>query len=376
MKISTSPTGRHVASPPPQISSNRSYSYGAWASFHTHANYLRAFARLAGVGVDEEGCQFLEGVAASVHTAYPAGAQARSVIDIGGICDCLNRAWGTELILNLNRRFSGTEELLRLANSWGVVQAYYVGYGATQALVMAEGRPRPTRHPTTQKMAVDLWVSRAAPVSPWSFAVSSPADRNAASDGTLNGPGRPLDAEVHGWSTCTPETCWDLAGKALRSTRQDAVEERLSQARKDRARERPKDWRRQERERGAAGRRPRKEPIWPAKARLTPTEAAAAEAAVRPYTVLDYLFRLRIKANYEDARMFTEGPQEEHESAAVARDLIDLTSATLLAHELRVGQMIGADVLLDAADAWLKRNSPPGRPLGLATRRGFLDSGQ
>jgi hypothetical protein len=97
------------------------------------------------------------------------------------------------------------------------------------------------------------------------------------------------------------------------------------------------------------------------------------EAEVRPYTLLDYLFRLRIKANYEDARMFTEGPEQEHDSAAVAGDLVALTSATLLAHELRVSKLIGPEVLIAAADAWLERNTPPGQPMGLATRRRFLE---
>ena len=95
---------------------------------------------------------------------------------------------------------------------------------------------------------------------------------------------------------------------------------------------------------------------------------------MRPYTLLDYLFRLRIKANYEDARMFTEGPEYGHQSAAVARDLVVVTSATLLAHELRIGRLIGPDVLLSAATAWLERNAPPGAPLGLARRRQLLEA--
>ena len=200
--------------------------------------------------------RYLDDTAGAVKAAYPA-TSARADVDVAGVCDCLNRAWGTELILNFTRRIASEDELVRLTNSWGAVQAYYVAYGATQALLMAEGKPRPRSHPATQKMAIDLWVTRTNAVAPWSFAIASPMHREASADGALNGRGRPLDTEIRNWSGCTRQTCWDLAAIALRSTRKEAVDEKLAQARKEKVARRRREWRDQEAQRLAAHQRPR-----------------------------------------------------------------------------------------------------------------------
>ncbi|MER5907021.1 hypothetical protein ABT150_44385 [Streptomyces mirabilis] len=48
----------------------------------------------------------------------------------------------------------------------------------------------------------------------------------------------------------------------------------------------------------------------PKSARLTAAEKDAVAGAVRPVTMAmaDYLYLLRIKANYEDITMFSSGP--------------------------------------------------------------------
>jgi len=62
---------------------------------------------------------------------------------------------------------------------------------------------------------------------------------------------------------------------------------------------------------------------------------------VRSYTILDYLYRLRIKANYQDAGMFIDGPEDESASRRVHRDLVTIASCTLLVHECHIGGIVG-----------------------------------
>ncbi|BBZ29772.1 hypothetical protein MMAD_40670 [Mycolicibacterium madagascariense] len=62
---------------------------------------------------------------------------------------------------------------MRLSNSRGCVQLYYVGYSSVQALVVASGQPRPASHPKTQEQAIAFWANRPVGVKPFSFAVEA-----------------------------------------------------------------------------------------------------------------------------------------------------------------------------------------------------------
>lgn len=349
---------------------------GTQASFRTHANYLRAFTVLAGVEANETALAALERLC---HRAAPvlhgnAESDGSVTARAAEAFSCLNRAWGTELVLNISRRVASEDELVRLTNSWGSVQAYYAAYGATQALIVAEGRARPTNHQATQSQMAPLWVSRRSSLAPWSFAMAEPGTRSAAPNGAINGPDQPISTSLSNLVTCTPRNSWDLAAMALRSTRERAVADSLARERTEKLRARKRRWRAESAARLDAGLKPRQEPVWPTRQNLTPDETSAIRARVRPYTLLDYLFRLRIKANYEDARMFTEGPVNSYHSHQVAQDLVRLTSATLLVHELRIGRILGRSVMLAAINTWLAQNAPPGRPMALALRRDLLQA--
>jgi hypothetical protein len=141
-------------------------------------------------------------------------------VDRKAVEACLNRAWGTELILATTMELASTSDVVGLANSWGSVQAYYAIYGAAQGVLVAEGHRRPDNHQTTQRAFVDLWVTRRIDLAPWSFAAAAPGTRLADTDGFLGGPGRKLDLSLHPWSSWSGESCWDVAARALRGTRQ------------------------------------------------------------------------------------------------------------------------------------------------------------
>jgi hypothetical protein len=238
----------------------------------------------------------------------------------------------------------------------------------TGALHVATGQPRPESHPTTQRIFENLWCERILDLAPWSLA--------AAHGGYRNGPrGRAIDETVHSWSRCPDDSAWDLAAKALRTTRDDELPHALRRRREQKRKTTLAQWRTEEAARLSSGRRPRKEPMI-ALPHLTAAERLDAAARLRPYMLMDYLWRLRVKTNYEDATMFTDGPQDEISSGAVHRDLVSIADATMVVFELHLRQMLGAPTLRRLMDDWITRNDPnPGPSFGrsgVAARRPFI----
>lgn len=270
---------------------------------------------------------------------------------------CLNRAWGTELLMTMTRRYASEEELIRVGNSWSAVQAYYASYSATQALLIALGQRRPTSHEVTQKRTVDLWITRSLDVPPWTFGRGSASASATDPQGYRHGPGRPLNETMHQWSTCDSHTCWDIAALALRHTRGRALDYALAHRRQRKLAEKKRTFRASQETRRLQGKRPLTEPTWPARTTLTRVERAEEGERLRIFTTLDY------------------GPTASPQSAAVARDLIDLTAATLLVHELRISAVLGRTWFMGEVNRWLAANAPPGAAEGLVARRQLLAGG-
>ncbi|MDN3029742.1 hypothetical protein [Streptomyces sp. S.PB5] len=334
-------------------------------SFRTHASYIRAFRELAlGDGASDLDDALARLHAVAAHALYRPPASPRTC-DREQLLACLRRAWATARLLEHTHDLAGDSEIIRLANSWGAVQAYYVLYGCAQALMVAEGGTRPHAHETTKRRYVDLWTSRTVSLSPWTLAAVVSGTRLADADGFLTGPGRPLDLDLHPWVSWQGDQAWDIAARALRSTRQQLVEERLTAKRREMLSAKKKAWRADRDARLAAGRTPAPEPK---SVRLTAAERESVAGAVRPVTMADYLYRLRIKANYEDVTVFSSGPTTDREAADVGANLVALASATLLVHELRIAALIGRDELVKAMDGVLQRSAADSAS-GMAQRR-------
>jgi len=96
------------------------------------------------------------------------------------------------------------------------------------------------------------------------------------------------------------------------------------------------------------------------------------DSKLREYSMLDYLYRLRIKANYEDAGMFTDGPDDDEVSKSVHADLVNIAAAAMLVHELHIRQLVGATVMKRWLEEWVKANPIGLRPMGLAARANLI----
>ena len=342
-------------------------------SFRTHAGYLRSF-RILAVGRFRSRESLLYDLVDRAMKAYDGHIRSTRVsVDEATVRGCLHRAWGTETILCTTAELSPHADLTRLALAWGAVQTYYACYGVSQACLVAEGKPRSEQHNTTQNQVVSLWSERAFSLAPWSLAAVEPGTRNACTSGFLNGPGRPLDMSLHGWASLGPGQEWDRAGKALRTTREDRVVDAIQRARENKQKERTKAWKAEEASRLASAKRPRKMPEMQLP-KLTPIEKASVRSSVRPFTIIDYLYRLRIKANYVDDDLFSQGPEDDSDAVSFAGTMQEIVAATLLVHELRLGKLLGPKWVLDMVDSWLAANSATLAAHGLAARRTILAS--
>ncbi len=106
--------------------------------------------------------------------------------------------------------------------------------------------------------------------------------------------------------------------------------------------------------------------------RLTAAEKRDIEVKTRPATLLDYLYRLRIRCNYEDATMFTDGPDSPNQSRAVHLALRHIVSATMLVHETWLLKLIGKAELIALMDEWSAGVTIQPGTLGVRARRPVL----
>jgi len=261
----------------------------------------------------------------------------------------------------MSSRWDIDDEFVRLTNTWGVVQAYYVGYHTTQALIVARGDLRPSSHPRTQSMFGALWSSRKLELPPWTLGVGHGGPTNVPSSISI-------DPNIHGWSRCDNDSCWSLTAKAVRTSRDEKLKEAIRNKRFAKQRERSHDWDLQEAVRLADGKRARSNhpeslPL------LTATEKIDVNRSVRTFTVLDYLYRLRIRANYEDVSLFTEGPSDDIASIQLNRHLRYIAASTSLVTELRIRELVGNTRFMSWADAFISHNVPARISIGIAMRR-------
>lgn len=85
-------------------------------------------------------------------------------------------------------------------------------------------------------------------------------------------------------------------------------------------------------------------------------------------TVFDVLWRMRKKANYEDADTFVLGAAGELDARRLGQALVIVADATIAALEAAASACVGSDVLADMAEAYARKTTAAaGSVLGLHT---------
>lgn len=276
---------------------------------------------------------------------------------------CLHSAWGTEALLLLTSDVFKEEEAIRLSNNWSAIQTYYVLYHCTHALHVAHGHSRPENHPKTQNVFHSQWAGRNGLLNPWTFGFGFTGAVNCPS-------GSSIDLNIHPWASCSGFNALSLYAKALMTTRREDLLKKYKDARERNKQALRRAWQQEEGRRLAEGKRPRKQPAIPLP-RLTDNEKQRIDEATRSYTLIDYIYRLRIKTNYEDSNMFTDGPEDGYQSGTVRDALHNIASGTLFLYESAIKAIIGRARLLEWASSWAERNLPCDSIAGVAGRLDF-----
>lgn len=334
-------------------------------SFRTHANYLRSLAMLANradLRPDVTRMTMFAGRVTSLPAYTPL--QPTTSANLAQVQKSLRNAWGSELLLTLGKQYVHDDEVVRLSNNWNVVMAYYATFHGTHSLLAAKGQPSPQDHATLQKQYVAFWTDRSINIAPFSLGVGVSGHINVP-------PNMTIDPTVHAWHACSIVNCASIACKALKSTRDEKLHDALKNARNLKRKARNKAWREDDEQRIATGKRPLKRT--PEKGvTLTPQEKITVMAGQRSTSYLDYLYRLRIRSNYEDSTMFTDGPEDEFVSSTVRQDLAYLTATGLLLSELFITRMVGRTWMEHEARTWASANLPSGQVAGIAQRLPIL----
>lgn len=333
-------------------------------SFRTHSNYLRAISNLVFRPSSFVTTNIYENIARRIAASGRIRDSVRSNFDIDQVRTCLHSAWGTESLMLMSGKVFREDEAIRLSNNWSAIQTYYVLYHCAQALHVAQGHLRPDSHPKTQNVFHNQWASRQGLLEPWTFAFGSEGPSNCPSDVEI-------DVNVHAWSNCDGDNAWNLYAKALMTTRRDDVIEKHRNARNRKRQASQRAWAEEEQQRISQRRRSRRQRTFPLP-RLTSEEKAQLEGSTRSYSLIDYLYRLRIKTNYEDSNMFTDGPEDQYQSADVRLAFNQIASGTLFLYENAIKASVGRDRLIDWVDSWVERNMPTGSTVGISGRREHL----
>lgn len=236
----------------------------------------------------------------------------------------LRSAWARQR--SMEREVADDDFFDEEANAILPMQAYYVIYHSARAYAIASGQPVPRDHAAALKL-LSKDVGRGVFPYPWNATCSGCPQLNTAQFAGLNS----VD-EVHVWSTPDPDTTEDRLAMFLRTTRSKELDRRFRDAR---ARKKP-----------VAGR---------TRVNLSRAEKQRLAEAMVPTTVFDTLWRMRKKANYEDADAFVLGAMTEFDARRFAEALIILTNASLAALEGVIGAYVGSEHLADAAESYLRK---------------------
>ena len=221
----------------------------------------------------------------------------------------LKNAWFTEVALNIPDIFT-LPELVPYFNHWATVMAYYVvHHGMRAAIAVRGGQPTMTRsHQSLLNQAgAYLANSRVFPVT-WSVVCTG-------HEGDHQYACRPDDATSECRSLLKrfeAEDAWPFFCKALATTRDRAIGERIDQ------------WKQQQH-----------------RTRIRRSLRCTIGQAVQPTTFLNFLLRLRLRSNYLDSDAFAAALTREGDAADFNRSIRNIVAGSMMVCETLITAMAG-----------------------------------
>lgn len=253
----------------------------------------------------------------------------------------MTKSWAN--LRRLRREVDDIDSFDEDTNAWLPVQAYYAVYDAVRSLTIASNQHIPREHRKALNLASKA-VQRGRFPYPWSMYCDGCPQTGSHSFPTSDPPG-----SVHVLSNPDPDTAVDRLAMFLRTTRMKELERRFSEDRKKKV---------------APGRQRRN---------LSVEDKEAIAARLAPTTVFDLFWRLRMKANYDDADTFVLGAGDVADARAFADSLAIVTDASVAAIEGVVVAYVGADLVGDFASSYQEKvRTDAGSPI--AVRAALLGS--
>jgi len=238
--------------------------------------------------------------------------------------EILRNGWATEVLLN-SPRVLGGGDLIAFANLWAPVQAYYAVFEVFTALHMTIGGSKPPKtHAGLLAWAGGNIAHANTPfVVPWTARVGG-----APGAWTFDGFGTTTpNPGISNLSAPHAANAPHLLAKGLMTTRREQIDDHHDK------------W--LEKLTTRAG-MPRKN--------LPAAILTARATAMRPTTLFDLLWRLRVRSNYKEGDALLSGALGPADAATFHDALSEIVAATLLTTEIYLAHVVGKAVLQRCAD--------------------------
>jgi len=242
----------------------------------------------------------------------------------------LFNCWHTELVLRLPTK---TPDLIRYANHWSPVQAYYAIYLCLRAYLRSSGDGVADTHATTLRTISSQLEQRNLLLPFWSVVCSGGSgDANLKNVEYRNLPPGITVRMISSLSTPRVEDFWHWLAMMLRTTRSRNLKSKLED----------KNTRKKYATKGG---KPRQS--------YNATQRKEVCASIPATSIFDFFYRLRIRSNYEDADAFLLGSLSDADATVFHRALALVTSCTLFNLERLTAYRLGKTKMDDIVEAFL-----------------------
>lgn len=279
--------------------------------FRTHSNYISALRYLVLGGKTKSEYDAFRALASRIVDSGWMNELKKDNPDHFQIHRSLNNAWGIEALYKMSELVIKEDDLVRLSNNWSIVQCYYVLYYLTQVFAICEGYKTPVTHAQVQRIYYFIVSKRSSVLSPWTIWYDKDGFHNTPPDSAI-------DNSIHSWRRVDETTALSLYCKALRTTREEYVQEALTK-RKERLASKSKT----------------------DVVRLSNKQKRQTEVRVRPVTLLSYLYRLKSNTIYERSSMLSAGPENIYQSTHLRENLRHIIDTSLLIAETLTASLVG-----------------------------------
>ena len=227
----------------------------------------------------------------------------------------LNNAWQNELALNVPRLMD-LDDAYRFSIQWSPVQAYYSVFSLWRTWAVLNGGVDLSTHQKARRTASSVTRNRSLFPMPWGASVSGGQWLLDTTHHDFSG------AQIHDVNNIAAppaDADEDWLSKVLRTTRRDFLEDAEIR------------WKKQNKTQSG---RPRQ--------RITAQGRASVRQNLHATTLFDFLYRLRLRSNYDDAADFLYGVLTSADAKQYFWSLLITTDMGQLLLESIIRKQVGA----------------------------------